>query len=143
MLDTTNVSQKFHERVDLAIVVKVASVIADVHRDNGPVAVNLILVQTYIIYLREPVINLLPQLEEIILKFYLAVHHINIGFLLSVGLDVEENRVVEKLADWLVVVLEIEVSVNKCKAKHLGTQKGVNLALTLARNLTCGGATFE
>lgn len=47
----------------------------------------------------------------------------------------EEDRVIEKLADWFVVVLEIEESVNERYTEHLGVEKSVDLAGTLAWHL--------
>ena len=52
--------------------------------------------------------------SQFILKPHLAVHNINICFFLSVCLKMKEDRVIEELADWFLVIIEIEERVNEC-----------------------------
>ena len=73
----------------------------------------------------------------------LAVHHINIGLLFSVSLQVKENRVIEELADWLVIVLKIEESVNESQTEHLGVEKLFNLTRVLAWHFAVRGVALE
>jgi hypothetical protein len=82
-------------------------------------------------------------LEELILEVHLAVHHINIGLLLSIGLQMKEYRVIEELADWLVIVLEIKEGVDKSQTEHLRVEKLFNLAGALACHFAVRGVAFQ
>jgi predicted house-cleaning noncanonical NTP pyrophosphatase (MazG superfamily) len=55
----------------------------------------------------------------------------------------KEDRVIEELADWLVVVLEIEESVNESQTKHLGVEKLFDLAGALAWQFAVRGVAFQ
>jgi hypothetical protein len=82
-------------------------------------------------------------LEELILEVHLAVHHINIGLLFSFGLQMKEYRVIEELADWLVIVLEIKEGVNESQTEHLGAEKLFDLASALAWHFAVRGVAFQ
>jgi hypothetical protein len=77
------------------------------------------------------------------LEVNLAVHHINISLLFSVSLQVKENRVIEELADWLVIVLKIEESVNESQTEHLWVEKLFDLTCVLAWHFAVRGVTLE
>jgi hypothetical protein len=56
---------------------------------------------------------------------------------------VKEYGVIEELADWLIIVLEIKEGVNESQTEHLGVEKLFDLAGALAWHFAVRGIAFQ
>ena len=86
LLETSNFSQQVHEGVHSPVVVVEPGIISKINSSNAALLIDPVLEQPDSLHLWEPVYDGGPHLYELVFEVNLPVHHINVGFLLSVAL---------------------------------------------------------
>ena len=91
LLEASNVSQQVHEGVHSPVVVVEPGIKSEIYSGNAALLIDPVLEQSDGLYLWKPVLDARSHLDELVFEVNLPVHHINIGFLLSVPLKMEED----------------------------------------------------
>ena len=132
LLETSNFSQQVHKGVHSPVVIVEPGIISKIYSSNAALLIHPVLEESDGLYLWKPVLDARPYLYELVFEVNLPVHHVHIGFLLSVTLKVEEDRVVQEVAHRLVIALKVKECVNECKTEEFWVEVCINLARGLA-----------
>ena len=132
MLHTTDVCEEIQNGISFPSIEYAFLVIADVNRDHGVVLRLAVFVEPYRLDLRELLFVRLPEMHKVVLHLHLPLHHIEVSFLVSLRLKLEEDGVVKELLHGVRIAQGIEVGIHKGELELLRTEERLYLARILA-----------
>ena len=113
MLHTTDVCKEIQYGISFPSIKYAFLVIADVNGDHGVVLRLAVFVEPYGLDLRELLFLRLPEMQKVVLHLHLPLHDIEVGFLVSLRLKLEEDGIIEELLHGVRIAQGIEVGVHE------------------------------